>query len=81
MSAMESHTCTKQIFGQWLNFYKSIRWHGSVHDKSSATKRELNETEATQAAQAKAPLLLLYRNSKTIVIGKHQNPWKECHVQ
>lgn len=29
----------------------------------------------------KTPMLLLYRNDKTIVIGKHQNPWKECHVQ
>lgn len=29
----------------------------------------------------RTPMLLLYRNDKTIVIGKHQNPWKECHVQ
>lgn len=27
------------------------------------------------------PILFLYRNSKTIIIGKHQNPWKECKVQ
>lgn len=27
------------------------------------------------------PILFLYRNSKTIIIGKHQNPWKECRVQ
>ena len=27
------------------------------------------------------PILFLWRNSKTIIIGKHQNPWKECHVQ
>jgi lipoate-protein ligase A len=26
------------------------------------------------------PLLFLYRNNPTIIIGKHQNPWKECHV-
>jgi lipoate-protein ligase A len=25
--------------------------------------------------------LFLYRNTPTIIIGKHQNPWKECHVQ
>jgi len=24
------------------------------------------------------PVLFLYRNTKTIIIGKHQNPWKEC---
>lgn len=28
----------------------------------------------------KIPTLLLYRNGPTIVIGKHQNPWKECHL-
>lgn len=26
------------------------------------------------------PTLFLWRNSPTIVIGKHQNPWKECKV-
>jgi len=27
------------------------------------------------------PILFLWRNTKTIIIGKHQNPWKECRVQ
>jgi len=27
------------------------------------------------------PVLFLYRNDKTIVIGKHQNPWKECRIK
>jgi lipoate-protein ligase A len=27
------------------------------------------------------PVLYLWRNNKTIIIGKHQNPWKECRVQ
>lgn len=26
------------------------------------------------------PTLMLYSNDKTIVIGKHQNPWKECYL-
>jgi lipoate---protein ligase len=26
------------------------------------------------------PVLFLWRNTKTIIIGKHQNPWKECRV-
>lgn len=26
------------------------------------------------------PVLFLWRNQKTIIIGKHQNPWKECRV-
>lgn len=29
----------------------------------------------------KIPTLVLYRNGPTIVIGKHQNPWKECHLE
>lgn len=28
-----------------------------------------------------SPILLLYRNEKTIVVGRNQNPWKECHVE
>jgi lipoate-protein ligase A len=27
------------------------------------------------------PTLFIWRNTKTIIIGKHQNPWKECRVQ
>jgi lipoate-protein ligase A len=27
------------------------------------------------------PLLFLWRNRPTIIVGKHQNPWKECRVQ
>ena len=27
------------------------------------------------------PLLLLWRNRPCIIMGKHQNPWKECRVQ
>ena len=29
----------------------------------------------------KNPTLFLWRNDKTIIMGKHQNPWKECKVQ
>ena len=29
----------------------------------------------------KNPVLFLWRNTSTIIMGKHQNPWKECRVQ
>lgn len=31
-------------------------------------------------AQAKSPTLFLYRNEKSIIIGRNQNPWKEIHI-
>ena len=27
------------------------------------------------------PVLFLYQNDRNVVIGKHQNPWKECNVK
>lgn len=27
------------------------------------------------------PVLLFYRNDKSIIIGRHQNPWKECKIE
>ena len=27
------------------------------------------------------PTLLLYRDEKSVIIGRHQNPWKECAIQ
>jgi lipoate-protein ligase A len=26
------------------------------------------------------PILLFFQNDKNVVIGKHQNPWKECNI-
>jgi lipoate-protein ligase A len=27
------------------------------------------------------PILLFYRNDKSIIIGRNQNPWKECKIE
>lgn len=27
------------------------------------------------------PILLFYRNDKSIIVGRHQNPWKECKIE
>jgi lipoate---protein ligase len=27
------------------------------------------------------PILFLWRNAPTVVIGAYQNPWKECNIQ
>ncbi len=29
----------------------------------------------------KSPTLFLWRNTNCIVMGRHQNPWKECWIQ
>jgi lipoate-protein ligase A len=34
-----------------------------------------------ETIDVKNPVLFLWRNNPTIIMGKHQNPWKECHVQ
>uniref|UniRef100_A0A0G4HAG3 lipoate--protein ligase n=1 Tax=Chromera velia CCMP2878 TaxID=1169474 RepID=A0A0G4HAG3_9ALVE len=34
-----------------------------------------------EALKRQTPTLFLWRNAKTIVIGRHQNAWKECDVK
>ena len=36
------------------------------------------EAALYEAVTLSQPVLLTYRNDKTIVIGRHQNPFKEC---
>ena len=51
-----------------------------------STKNDINFNLATEDLlfehwKLTAPTLFLYRNDKAIIIGKHQNPWKECWIQ
>lgn len=41
----------------------------------------MNNVSGRGYAELTCPTLFLWRNERTIVIGKHQNPWKECHLQ
>jgi len=39
------------------------------------------ESFMVEALRPILPTLFLWRNNKTIVIGRHQNPWTECNLQ
>jgi lipoate-protein ligase A len=41
-----------------------------------STEEYLYEHEA----KLDKPILFLYQNDKNVVIGKHQNPFKECNI-
>lgn len=40
--------------------------------------RNLAYEELLLDAQPSAPVFVVYRNAEAVVIGKHQNPWREC---
>ncbi|CAD8101922.1 unnamed protein product [Paramecium primaurelia] len=52
--------------------------------KSNCHKIHLNlglESYLFSNSYIQSPILYLWQNDKTIVIGRHQNPWKECNLQ
>ena len=58
--------------------------HSSTNDIhfNLATEEVLYEDcNQIVTVELNCPTLFLWRNQRTIVIGRHQNPWKECHLQ
>eukprot|EP00922_Rhytidocystis_sp_ex-Travisia-forbesii_P022095 GHVS01032357.1.p1 GENE.GHVS01032357.1~~GHVS01032357.1.p1 ORF type:complete len:346 (+),score=53.16 GHVS01032357.1:101-1039(+) len=39
------------------------------------------EQSLIQTGAVDVPTVMLWRNNKTVVIGRHQNPWRECNLQ
>ena len=68
----------------WPSFLTKER--GAGVDVITAESNDILFNLATEEyifehCEVQNPILFLWRNSPTIIIGKHQNPWKECHVQ
>ena len=40
----------------------------------------LSAEEALLKQRIEAPTLFLWRNRPTVIVGRHQNPWKECNL-
>jgi len=72
----------------YLNFGR-VRFFSTVEKNikillSSADDIHFNlatEEYLYEHSDLKYPTLFLWKNDKTVVIGRHQNPWKECFLQ
>lgn len=52
-----------------------------LHSQTDNIHFNLATEEMLYEDALKHSTLFLWRNDRTIVIGRHQNPWKECHLK
>jgi lipoate-protein ligase A len=55
----------KVLFSNSTNIFKNLSLERLLY-----RQKQLNE-----------PILLFYRNDRSIIIGRNQNPWKECKIE
>lgn len=68
------------IWPNWLTQQKGTAVDIIVAESNDILFNLATEEYIFEHVEVSNPLLFLWRNSPTIIIGKHQNPWKECHV-
>ncbi len=51
-----------------------------IRATSSSIFANIALEEALLARPASGPVLYIWRNAPTVVIGRHQNPWQECNL-
>jgi lipoate-protein ligase A len=72
---------SSSIWPSWLTAVKGAKADVIISESNDILFNLATEEYIFEHVEVQNPLLFLWRNKPTIIIGKHQNPWKECHVQ